>query len=65
MYQAENRTLSCDMTRDCVREVTHIDRGGYVYCEAHGIQRRASEPCRKLRPAEVAKLARGEVLTKY
>jgi hypothetical protein len=43
-----------------------IDQDGYVYCEPHGMRRRnGGRPCRKLRPAEVRKLARGERITKY
>lgn len=57
--------LVCDMMINCRRPVTMIDAKGYVYCTEHGLQRRTVMPCRKLRPAELAKLARGEQIAKY
>jgi hypothetical protein len=55
----------CDMAHECPDPVTYIDQAGFVYCTRHGLQRRQYEPCRKLRPNEVNRLARGEVVTKY
>lgn len=55
----------CDMQADCTEPVTHIDQDGFAYCTDHGLARRAYQPCRKLRPAELAKLARGEQIAKY
>lgn len=57
--------VKCDMARDCHEPVTDIDIKGFVYCEAHGYRRRDSHPCRKLKPHELHKLARGERLAKY
>ena len=56
--------LSCDMTQACTRPVAMLDQQGYVYCEHHGLVRR-TQPGRKLRPAELRKLERGEAITKY
>lgn len=56
----------CDMERDCDEPVTHIDHKGYVYCYAHGQQRKASGiRCRKLTPAEARRIAAGQPLTRY
>lgn len=57
--------LHCDMERDCAEPVTHIDRKGYVYCTAHGAQRKLYQPCRKLRPFELKRLQTGESLRRY
>lgn len=43
----------CDMTEDCQKPITHVDSAGYIYCADHGLQRRAYEPCRKLRAWEL------------
>jgi hypothetical protein len=56
---------TCDMAHECPDPVTHIDQAGFVYCTRHGLQRRQYEPCRKLRPHEINRLARGEVVTRY
>ena len=56
---------TCDMTKDCKQPVTHLDTAGYVYCTAHGLERRSYEPCRKLRPFELRRLARGEQIQRY
>lgn len=75
----ENGKLQCDSAPEkfaelgdstgwgpCSGDVTHIDRKGYAYCERHGLVRRdAGVPCRKLRPAELRKLQRGEPLKAY
>jgi len=55
----------CDMRAGCEHDVTMLDQDGFVYCEAHGLARRRYQPCRKLRPAELHKLARGEQIRKY
>jgi len=52
--------LRCDMLRSCEQPVTHIDNRGYVYCQAHGLARRAACPCRQLRASERRRLERGE-----
>jgi len=47
--------LRCEMRHECDAPVTHIDQSGWIYCTAHGIQRRcAGLPCRKLRGASCA-----------
>jgi hypothetical protein len=50
---------------ECNDKVTHIDAKGFVYCAAHGLRRRASQPCRKLEGWEARKLERGETLRRY
>lgn len=57
--------IHCDMTAECDQPITHLDDKGYVYCTTHGLQRRDYRPCRKLRPAEINKLQRGEQLDHY
>jgi hypothetical protein len=54
------RRLTCDMERDCPAPVTHIDCKGFVYCTAHGLERRWTMRCRKLRAHEVRRLERHE-----
>jgi len=61
----ENKPLACDMERDCYNPVTHIDKKGYIYCTQHGLDRRYSQPCRKLQPWELRRLERGEALKRY
>lgn len=56
---------TCEMTTGCTEPVTMIDNGGFVYCTCHGLARRSWKPCRKLRPHELRKIARGETITKY
>jgi hypothetical protein len=60
-----NQQLACDMRFDCDAPVTHMDHKGFVYCTEHGLRRRVYCPCRSLRPFEVRKLQRGEVIAKY
>lgn len=57
--------LSCDMVEGCTAPVTHLDRKGYAYCTAHGLQRRAYQPCRKLQPWELRRLQAGKPLARY
>lgn len=58
--------MHCDMTKECLGAVTHIDSKGYCYCAKHGEQRKSSgNRCRKLKPAELAKLAKGETISRY
>jgi hypothetical protein len=56
---------TCDMVDDCKEPITHIDTAGFAYCTTHGLERRESEPCRKLRPHELNRLNRGEQLKRY
>lgn len=58
-------TLLCDMTEGCLAPVTHIDDKGFAYCTEHGIQRRDSRRCRKLRAHELNGLKRGEQIARY
>lgn len=59
--------LQCDMRADCARPVAMIGNKGYLYCCECGRNRRASghERTRKLKPAETARLLRGEALARY
>lgn len=47
--------------------VAMLGNKGYIYCQPCGLSRRSSgyENVRKLTPAELRKLERGEVLSKY
>ncbi len=51
--------LQCDMEKNCMEPVTHIDNRGFVYCTKHGERRKRDTPCRKLRPSEFKKLVQG------
>jgi hypothetical protein len=55
----------CDGEAGCDKPVTHLDTAGFGYCSDHGIWRRQYEPCRKLTPAELNRLARGQQIEKY
>lgn len=58
--------IRCDMADDCMEDVTMLDDKGYVYCEAHGLERRdVGYRSRKLRPHELNRLKRGDTLTRY
>ncbi|ALE93768.1 hypothetical protein AOC05_17905 [Arthrobacter alpinus] len=59
------KRVSCQMERGCPEPVTHLDQDGWAYCTGHGLQRRLSQPCRKLRPHELNRLKRGDQITKY
>ena len=63
--QAAAKPGACQMDAGCTHAVTHLDQSGFLYCTNHGLQRRASRPCRKLRPHELARLKRGDQITKY
>lgn len=57
--------LACDGATSsggerCAHPVTHVDEDGWLYCAAHGEQRKQHKRCRKLRPHELRKLERGE-----
>lgn len=62
---SEPPKVACEMREDCAAPVAMIDRKGYTYCTAHGLERRFYQPCRKLRGWELRKLQRGEVLNRY
>lgn len=57
--------LKCEMESDCQNPVAYIDNKGFIYCEHHGKRRQGYRPCRKLRPHELNRLKRGEVLARY
>ena len=65
------KNLQCDGRKDCPDIVTHIDEKGFIYCAKHGVDRRGypggiyNRRCRKLRPHEVRRLQRGDVLKGY
>jgi len=65
MSWGPENSLHCDMHSNCQGHVAMIDSGGYVYCEPHGLDRRMSHSCRKLRPHELNRLRRGEPVTRY
>ena len=60
-----NRELKCEMKRDCKQAVTHIDDKGFIYCHAHGVQRKGFRPCRQLTPKELGQLKGGMPLASY
>lgn len=61
----KNGKLHCDMRDDCESPVTMLEDKGYIYCTEHGIERRYYHRNRKLRPYELRRLERGEVLAHY
>lgn len=48
--------LKCDMRKDCIAAVTHIDEKGYAYCKEHGKERKAVMHCRKITRGEMKTL---------
>lgn len=45
---------SCDMSVKCERTPTHLEEGGWLYCEEHAVVRRSiGKRARKLRPWEI------------
>jgi hypothetical protein len=62
---AADDAASCQMHAGYAEPVTHLDKSGFLYCTTHGLQRRASRPCRKLRPHELTRLTNGRQITKY
>lgn len=56
------KKLICDMSLKCTGEVTHIDNSGWVYCAPHGVMRRNSKPCRKLRAGEIKRIQAGKTI---
>ena len=56
----------CDMRADCTKPVAMIDDAGFIYCERHGMERRAGGwLCRTLRAHELNRLKRGEQVKRY
>jgi hypothetical protein len=47
------RPLRCDMTNDCEAPVTYVDEKGFTYCTKHGLDRKYTMRCRKIKPAEL------------
>ena len=56
-------TLKCDMRSECLNQVTHIDNGGWIYCEFHGKQRKLHKPCRKLTKKEYQTIESGKQIS--
>ena len=59
------KVLKCDMKAECTEAVTHIDNKGFVYCHAHGVQRKGYRPCRLLTSKERKQLESGAPLPSY
>lgn len=51
-------TISCDMTKDCKRPVTHVGSRGFVYCAEHAATRKqfGYESTRKMTASELRKI---------
>ena len=58
-------SVKCDGKRDCKESATWIDHRGFAYCECHGKQRAASEPCRPMTPEEIENLKQGILVRKF
>ena len=59
------KTLKCEMRDACMEIVTHIDENGFIYCQCHGDNRKASMRCRKLTADELKTLLNGQPITRY
>ena len=59
--------MKCDMAKECISPVTHIDENGFVYCFKHGIQRKNGgwKRCRQLRTYEINRIRKGLKLAHY
>lgn len=57
--------LNCAMVDGCKDTVSHIDNKGFIYCAKHGVQRKASIPCRKLTASELKQLNSGAPIQRY
>ena len=55
----------CQMKRDCGNAVTHIGERGYVYCSEHAPLRKGIERTRRMRPWEMALIAKGKPIPNY
>ncbi len=53
------KRLVCDMERTCSSPVTHMDEKGFVYCAAHGNDRKYTMRCRKLAVWELERITAG------
>lgn len=51
--------LRCDKEKDCVRQVTHVDHKGHVYCGPHARRKIDGIRPRELRAHEVKQLEQG------
>lgn len=56
---------SCDMSKDCTNNVTHIGSKGYVYCSSCAPLRQRFERTRKMQVWELKLIASGEPLPSY
>lgn len=63
-YTADGK-LQCDMHEACSAPITHIDVKGFVYCGEGAVTRKQYQRCRKLTPAELKTLLRGEPIASY
>ena len=59
------RILNCEMESNCKAKVTHLDKGGFIYCAKHGRERRQYQPCRKLSAQEIKRLESGRQVMSY
>jgi hypothetical protein len=57
--------VTCDMVEGCKEPIAYIDIKGYVYCRAHGIDRKDTCRCRRLTPKELRQILSGEPLARY
>jgi hypothetical protein len=56
----------CDMEKNCQEPIAYLDEKGFVYCDAHGKQRKLSHTrCRKLEPRELHFILAGQALKYY
>lgn len=50
----------------CLSEATHLDQKGFIYCERCGRWRkRSGYRVRKMRPHELRRIERGELIASY
>ena len=64
MTTADGKGL-CDKDPSCTEPIAMIDNKGFVYCADHGLDRRGWVPCRKLRPHELRRVLRGQLVARY
>ena len=58
--------LHCDGQKACQKSITMIDEKGFIYCEYHGVDRRACGiRCRRLKPNELKTIQSGQPLKRY
>jgi hypothetical protein len=57
--------MKCEMTKECMEVVTHIDSKGYIYCTSHGLQRQSFKRCRKMTSKELKTIESGCLVESY